>query len=321
MNCSDTLQLFSPFYDGELPADVRASVESHIQACAACARELSEFQAISVLVNSIPEPRPADGAWQELVSKLDSAKTVSTIVPLSTGRTWFNKNVLLAVVALLVIGVGLAFFLERYEHDNHMAVNFDHYLKEFVHDTKQAQEVLVSAYPNQTIDLEQAAQQLKYKPAATKELPDGYALDSVQVFEMPCCKCIQCIYKNVDNSTLVLFEHDTDQPIWFGERPAITCQCNGTSTRIVTYGDQLAASWPSGKRHLTLIGVHDTKQVLQIMDHLDANTTDNKANPLRQRAIRKNVTIAQPPQTSKLFRSAAFVGGFLSDRVLTTVLP
>lgn len=271
---------------------------------------------MSDLADSMPEPRSADGAWQELASKLDSAKTVSAKMPLRSERTWLNKNVLLAATVLLIVGASLAFFLERDEHDNHMAVNFDHYLKEFVHDTKQAQEVLVSAYPNQTVDLEQAAQQLKYKPAATKELPDGYALDSVQVFEMPCCKCIQCIYKKVDNSTLVLFEHDTDQPIWFGERPAVTCQCNGKSTRIVTYGGQLAASWPSGKRHLTLVGAHDAKQIIQIMDHLDANTTDNGANPLGRRAIRKNVTIARPPLPSVLVRSAAFVANFLSDRVL-----
>jgi len=267
---------------------------------------------MSDLAHSMPEPRPADGAWQELASKLDSEKPVSTIMPLHSERTWLNKNVLLAATVLLVVGVSLAFFLERDEHDNHMAVNFDHYLKEFVHDTKRAQVMLASAYPNQTVDLEQAVQHLKYTPVATKRLPDGYTLDSVQVFEMPCCKCIQCIYKKADDSTLVLFEHDTDQPIWFGERPAVTCKCNGKSTRLVTYDGQLAASWPSGQRHLTLIGARDAKQIIQIMDHLDANTTDKGANSLGLRTLRKDASTAYPSQNFDFCRLALIVDSFLS---------
>ena len=205
MNCSDAQQLLSPLFDGELKPDVRALIESHIEACPTCARELAEFKAMSDLAQSMPELRPENDVWHGLASKLDSAT-----IRLRSERTWINKNVLLAATVLLVVGVGLVLFLNRDEHHYHMAVNFDRYLKEFIHDTKNAQAVLVTAYPNQTVGLEQAAQLLKYNPAATKELPDGYALDSVQVFEMPCCKCVQCIYKKPDNSPLVLLAQDTE---------------------------------------------------------------------------------------------------------------
>ncbi len=269
MNCPEIQQLLSPFVDGELTAEVDASVQSHIEGCPNCAQELAAFQAISALAGSMPVPQPVPGAWAALESRLDATQAVVAMVPSRPKRYRPSRNVVVATAFLILAGIGLSFYLERDEHDNHLAVNFDRYLKEFIHDPGQAQQVLAAAYRHQTVSLEQATQQLRYEPAATRGLPDGYALDAVQVFDMPCCKCIQCIYTNADKSVLTLFEYDSDQPLWFGKRPAVTCRCNGKSTRIVTFDGQLAASWPSGKRHLTLIGARDVKQLMRLMDHFE----------------------------------------------------
>lgn len=299
MNCSKTKELLSPFCDGELTSDVHASVESHVESCSVCAQELAEFQAMSQLARRMPDPQPAPDAWQALEARLDGARLKSAATPARIGRTLLSRRFLVAAALLIVGGIGLTLFLQHDEHDDHLAVNFDHYLEEFVQDTDEAQQVLASTYPNQIVDLEEAARQLKYIPAATQQLPNGYTLDAAYVFDMPCCKCIQCVYRRAGRSAMALFEHESDQPIWFGDRPAVECQCNGKSTRIVAFDGQLAASWPSGTRHLTLIGAKDIKQIMQVMDHLDADSEAKPKKPLGWRPVFQGSVVARQPTETR----------------------
>ena len=47
MNCKKTRDLLSAYYDGELPQDVVAEVDAHINECVTCAKEMASFSQLS----------------------------------------------------------------------------------------------------------------------------------------------------------------------------------------------------------------------------------------------------------------------------------
>jgi hypothetical protein len=82
---------------------------------------------------------------------------------------------------------------------------------------------------------------------------------------MPCCTCVETIYKNADGETLAVFEHHDEEPAWFSNRPMIRVRCNGTPTSLVQVDDHLAASWRHQGRCLTVVGARDVDQVASLI--------------------------------------------------------
>ena len=107
----------------------------------------------------------------------------------------------------------------------------------------------------------EATTKLGYRPAAADGLPEGYSLDTVYVLKMPCCTCVQCICTTEDGTTIAIFEHDTDQPIWFGNRPSIDASCFGKTCNIVQVDNLLAVSWQMNRRHLTVVGARHVEDL------------------------------------------------------------
>ncbi|MBC7784740.1 MAG: zf-HC2 domain-containing protein [Burkholderiales bacterium] len=72
MTCPSQQDL-QQLYDGELPSDQIASVQSHVEVCPACTAALAELRMISDLVRSAPLPEPALLAiqrWQRTLSSV-----------------------------------------------------------------------------------------------------------------------------------------------------------------------------------------------------------------------------------------------------------
>lgn len=63
------LDQLSAFLDGELAPDARASVETHLRQCAACALHLEELAAVDTLARSVPAEAPA-GYFQALPGRV-----------------------------------------------------------------------------------------------------------------------------------------------------------------------------------------------------------------------------------------------------------
>ncbi len=124
---------------------------------------------------------------------------------------------------------------------------------------------MVASYHGQRVDLDEAAHLIKYRPIATESLPNGFSLHEVYVLRMPCCVCVQVIYQRKNAGFISVFEHSDDQPIWFGKRPMITAKCGGTLTSIVQIDGELAASWKCGKRHITVVGVGDIRELWELV--------------------------------------------------------
>jgi len=266
MQCEQAQNMFSQFVDDELTADDRLRVEEHLRGCDKCRAEVDAIRRISLMTQEFGLQPPPPGIWPAIEKELQ--QTTSAPRPLRP-RTKVSGLRILTTAAIIVIFAGVGWMFLPSGHD-HLAVDFDGYLERFSQNPQAAQQVLLDNYAYQEVDLDQAAGLLNYRPAATTTLPNDYTLERVYVFEMPCCRCVQTIYSRQGQEMLVLFEHDMEQPVWFGDRPSIRAQCHGKTTRIVEFDRKLVASWPHGKRHITLVGAQDMKEVLHVVEALNS---------------------------------------------------
>ena len=286
MNCAEVRTQLSAYHDGELAPDVHIAIAEHLKGCSECSALLAGFRQLSDLSDQLTHRTPPD-QWAVIEKELD-AKSVRSqtaiadvvpfsrkgIQPLRPTRSSFRSWRALAAAVLLAVGlVGSAHFSGLWKgggHDDHLAVNFDAFLNQFTQNPQAAQQILLANYSGRKVDMSTAASVVGFQPAIARGLPPGYSIDAVYVLEMPCCKCPQSICRRDVGGSIAVFEHDVDQPVWFGDRPSIQTHCSGRPTRIVEVDrDLLAATWPSNNRHLTVIGARDVEEVALIVAHFD----------------------------------------------------
>ncbi len=275
MNCTQTQELLSAYFDGELTHDDRRQVAHHLRECSACAQKLVGFQELSTMANELPTPVPPKNGWNRLDKLLDGES--STRRPLSKQQPWsLSKPRLLALAAsiLVVIGAGWLGYRWRSPEAMHTAM-LGHYIEEFQRDPAAAQQLLLATYPGQALAADKVIQRVGYRPVVADGLPDGYTIDSTFVMDMPCCTCVQTLCRRRDGSVLVVFEHNDENADWFGKRPSSTANCGGKECCLTEMDHQIAATWKHGKRHLTLIGAKDVHEVDKIVSWLDKQQRAN----------------------------------------------
>jgi len=277
MKCDDVKRLLSAYYDDELAStgeDVdRRAIETHLQNCEGCTRELQHFERLSFSAKQLPEAA-APQQWEAIEQSLFSEPSpVEKPAPRSTPRRLQSPLVYLpvslAVIALIVLAGSWAMHLHTHDHGDHLAINFNSYLADFQERPEEAQQILMDSYQGQSVQMSEATRVLGYTPAASGAVK-GYGVEAVYLLEMPCCQCPQVVLQRqggVDSgSQIAVFEHEKDQPVWFGERPAHDAVCAGKLTRIVQVENgRLAATWENEDRHLTIIGARDEAEVATLI--------------------------------------------------------
>ncbi len=290
MDCSEVKQLLSAYYDDELSSGQRTAVAEHLAGCDDCARELEGFRNLSTLAEGLAHPEPPTHIWQQLEEQLDGDDARSTASPAGRVRDdavntrpagpavrrwgWTRKPVVrfgLAMAAAVLIAVGWLSSANWFKHDadHQIAAVFGAYLEEFRRDPHAAQQILLTKYEGQAVDAEQAIHTLGYRPVVANGMPEGYSVESTYVIKMPCCICVQCLCKRSDGTTIAIFEHDDEEPDWFGDRPETEAICNGKRCSIVDLGDRIAATWRHDKRHITVVGMRDTAEVDRLVAWFD----------------------------------------------------
>lgn len=270
MNCEKARELLSAYHDGELPTETAEQVGQHVQQCSVCGEKYRGFQSLSELAKSLSDPENPP-AWSTIEDQLvhqDSRTTLKRLAPLKNAKNW--RRMLVAAAGLLILVITFVWSTqdeEAHDHGPHLAVNFDSYLTLFSQQPQEAQHVLVHHYQGEPVSISQATRRLPYRPLAAIGPPPGYEFDTAYLLNMPCCKCLQAIYINADQHRLALFEHEADQPIWFGDRPALLAECGGTTCRIVQFQSHLAVTCPLGVRYATIVGARSLEEVVQIVEH------------------------------------------------------
>ena len=172
---------------------------------------------------------------------------------------------------MVLIVAGWFSYTNWHAHDaeHRLAVVFGEYLEEFQRDPKAAQAILLANYEGHAVDAEQAVHMVGYRPAVADGMPEGYSVGETYVTKMPCCTCVQCLCRRSDGTAIAIFEHNDEETDWFGERPKSEATCNGTRYSLVEVGDEIAATWRRGGRHITVVGVHDRAEVERLVAWLD----------------------------------------------------
>ena len=267
MNCSQIQDLLSAYFDGELPDESNRTVTEHLESCSDCTGELAGFRNLSAMAGRFPTPPSPKSNWRQLENALDDESAVAPDRRNGHWRMSWRRHLALAATMLLVVGLGWTGYKMAAPEHKHARV-FGHYLEEFQRDPARAQGMLLTEYKGEPLDAGSAIQTVGYRPAVANGLPEGYSIESTYVMEMPCCTCVQTLCKRSDGSVLVVFEHDDEQPNWFGGLPDIIANCGGMQCSLVELESQLAASWKRGKRHMTIIGARDVAEVDKMVSWL-----------------------------------------------------
>jgi len=290
VKCSEVQERLSLFHDNHLSQDEAARVAVHTTDCSNCAEELTFFQQLSGLSRQLTDPPVPAQMWEELQSKVwpDSPSRIANrqiddlesrptqaLRPLALKQNLIPGRILtLAATILVAIGIGtVAYQIWPSPGIDHLAVNFVHYQEEFSERPDVAQQILLAKYDGRPMTMTEATKRLGYEPVAAKGLPPGYTLEEVHLLTMPCCTCAQVICTNKAGKSIAIFEHDIDQPVWFGDRPTVEGLCHNVPTTIRQIGDRLAATWKVGERHLTIIGATDLNEVTEFVAHFKRSSS------------------------------------------------
>jgi len=268
VNCAEVQERLSLFYDNRLSQDEGAHVEAHTTDCRSCAEELASFQKLSGLSQQLIDPPVPDHLWKELKAKLGSPEEPNILLARNQPRQISRRFMALAATLLVATGIGVvAYQIWDSPKEEHLMVNFAHYLENFTERPDNAQQILLASYNGRPITLAEATKVLGYEPVAAKSLPSGYAVKEVHLLTMPCCTCAQIVCTNEAGNSIAIFEHAMDQPVWFGDRPTEECVCQDVPTSIRRAGGQLAATWKEGERYITMIGATDLDEVADFVTH------------------------------------------------------
>ena len=282
MNCIESRGLLSPYYDGELSTDARASVAAHARQCETCSELLAGYQKLSNSISAAPVGRVSENVWASVVEELDRANELpeqpKVLATSSTKveRPWLTRATYqrLAIAASMLLILGLSVWLHRHNtstdtHGGHGAefvATMDHYLEVLLDNPEKADQFLLDKYDGKVVAPEQAISLVGYRPTVADGLPEGYTLASTSVLKMPCCTCVKAVCKRADGSTLVLFEHDDEEAAWFGERPTSMAMCGDKECCRVDLDSSIAATWRMGTRSVTAVGARDQDEVANLVD-------------------------------------------------------
>ncbi len=265
MNCEEVGARFSEFFDGELPADLAATISEHVNGCDNCTAELQSFGQIAGLFLEQRDLAATPENWSELAVRLDQ----------QTGRfqSWIflksSHRLLPLMAASLIAAVAIGYWAaRRMSHEDVHRVAAAHVhktLTRFPQKPRAVVDELSAQYQGTLVSLDAARDLLGYVPVVAKMPAAGYHVASTHVLQMPCCKCPASLCVREDGSEFLLFEHNDEHLMWFGDSPRISTKCGGQVCQCVQMPDQLAVTWKVGARYVTAIGINGLEEITSLM--------------------------------------------------------
>ena len=196
-----------------------------------------------------------DGAVQSIPKDESSSREDAEVLVLAR-VTWYPTN-----------GTNTQHEHATHEHGS-LAVDFRNVIEFAQLEPQKAISNLVEKYDGKQLETESATKTIGYRPALFNHVPDGFQRVSTHVLNMPCCKCSATVCQRPNGTSVIVFEHKDEQPVWFGDLPSIDTQCSGTQCRIIESAGQLAVSWRQKDRQFTVVGASDVAEVSQWVETL-----------------------------------------------------
>lgn len=269
MNCDEVRAQLSSFYDGELSAELAARISEHVNGCDTCAAELQSFRQIAGLFCEQRDLAATPGSWPEFAASLD--QQTGRFQPSTFWRS--SHRLLLVMTASLIAAVAIGYLAApKLSHEEIHRVAAAHVydtLTRFPKEPRSVVDELSARHQGTLVSLDAARELLGYEPVVAKMRTSGYRVASTHVLKMPCCTCPASLCVREDGSEFLVFEHNEEQPMWFGDLPRISTKCGGQICQCVQMPEQLAVTWKVGARYVTAIGVDGLEEIAGLMAVVD----------------------------------------------------
>lgn len=293
MRCQKAAEHLSAYFDEELSGDDANQMRQHVETCQQCQAELQSFVRIRALTTQYREPVTAAPSWETFAARMRAVQEPvkpASIGPESLRSKW--KDVMTIVIAL---AASVLIFLSvrrpdspdgdanphSHSHSTAMAgvvptpINFQELISDFQHDAKRASDMFSSLYDGKEVSIDEAEQDLGYRPQAKKSLPAGVQLVSTRLLKLPecdcaegeclCgsdgCNCVACICERPDGSTFMLVEKCKSQKVSFGDLPVQVVRRYNRELQVSQIEKGLAVSWEGTHARMTAIGLRDENEL------------------------------------------------------------
>ena len=248
-------------------------VRLHVDRCNACSSELDSFGKIARMIKDDEQSHPPQGFWGQISVRLDERAGIRHIRVMRI----LKASLVPVLLACLLISVGMWWrcrsdVIHAHSHAS-LAVNMQRILAQFSEDPVKVVDTLSEEYAGRKVSFDDAEKLLGYRPAAQRLSAGGYRLTSTHVLNMPCCKCSASIVSRIDGSKFLIFEHNEEQPMWFGDAPSVVAKCGQKSCRCIQLPQQLAVTWSEGKRNVTVIGAASIDEVPRLVAAMESDSS------------------------------------------------
>lgn len=269
MNCEQVTPLLSALHDGELDAEERNAVLAHLSSCGSCSAYLDSIRSMSELATQLPAATPPP----DLVEKVERALTEKNKSTLAERRPRRRRLLVMLVLGAAAMAAGLAvwpFLAGDAHHHEEMVRVFGQFLEAHERGQAHADEILPQHYGGKLVGLAAASEALHHSSLTKPTILGNHRVEKRYLLKMPCCDCVQTVYVRRGRKSLVIFEHEKEQPDWFQNRPLRRTECEGRPCCVVELKESLAASWRVGGRQVTAVGVRDLTELGRLMVELGA---------------------------------------------------
>jgi len=85
MHCEIVQNILEEYLEDELDENFRREVESHLQSCSYCQRELVMTERIANFISVIPDPQVPEEIYENVITQVCASQKQPTIIPLNKG--------------------------------------------------------------------------------------------------------------------------------------------------------------------------------------------------------------------------------------------
>ncbi len=181
MNCQSARESLGAYVDGELPGEVRATIEAHLAGCTACTLELEFLRSVTASLAESDAIQVPTQLWSEIEHRLDRPVQHAQQEP-TTGNGFLRiRRYALAASILIAVGLGTWAFLSLGDGASvarASTVDFSVLLDALPKDAVAAFEKFLNRYnarPVMASEAKSSAPQLDFEIPAM--LPGGFRLE------------------------------------------------------------------------------------------------------------------------------------------------
>ena len=208
MNCQHVIEQLGPYLDGEIPADVRATVSAHLSDCKNCQAELDSLRSLADRLAAPVEAAVPGELWTAIGQRLEAAPPLA----LRTGkrvlvRHWVRRwPGAIAASILLAVGIGVSQMTWDVPTAQASTIDFGVLLDALPVDANLAFDKFLNQYGAQESSLAAARE---HAPTLSFELPEalprGFRRETIYALQFGGHPGVAARYRRGDELLAVIF--------------------------------------------------------------------------------------------------------------------